>query len=442
MSPPRYPEAIRDPIHGYIRLSEKEIVGLDTPELQRLRGISQLGLTERVYPGARHSRFEHALGTLEVATRIFEDLRGRLGLEGLLPQLGLAATSAEYERLLSITRWVALLHDVGHPPFSHVTEDLLPSGRSHEDTTVDLVSGGRVAGVIASQDSTLLEEVMRVLAVMSKDTSSHPSRMGSGEERDVSRAAEDLPAPLAFVREVIAGEIGADRMDYLLRDSAATGVSYGIFDLGRILHTLLPIQVEAAGGPAVRLGVEQGGVLAIEGMLWGRVSMFQQVYFHRARRILDRHLVDFLKAVLDGGAYPDDLEDYLQWNDARVWELLRLVGGDASLSGHADARRILDRRQHRMLPREFEGQDPATVSQWLDTWRELILESAPDSQPIVDVIPPPRVVSPDLAVVRPTGSVIPLREASSWIVQFEPRVLGRMYVARGVTDVPLYPEDD
>ncbi|MFQ5655395.1 MAG: HD domain-containing protein, partial [Planctomycetota bacterium] len=99
-----YPHAIRDPIHGYVRLTAAEIRGIDTPEMQRLRGISQLGLTERVYPGARHSRFEHAIGALEVVTRILEELRGRLGVAGVLRPLGIPPRSREYERLLETAR--------------------------------------------------------------------------------------------------------------------------------------------------------------------------------------------------------------------------------------------------------------------------------------------------------------------------------------------------
>ncbi|MEM7263934.1 MAG: HD domain-containing protein, partial [Planctomycetota bacterium] len=201
-----FPHAVRDPIHGYIRLTDLEIRGIDTPELQRLRGITQLGLTERVFPGARHSRFEHALGALEVVTRIFEELRGRLGIAGLLEPLGVPVKTEEYEHWVTVARWVALLHDLGHAPFSHVTEGLLPDGRNHEDVTSELVRGGAIAKVLDRAGERLARDVRTVLA--------HEA---------------PLDRPARFVRETIAGSVGADRMDYLLRDSHATGVSYGVF---------------------------------------------------------------------------------------------------------------------------------------------------------------------------------------------------------------------
>ncbi|MGE3165555.1 MAG: HD domain-containing protein [Planctomycetota bacterium] len=426
MQPPRYPEAIRDPIHGYVRLTEFELAGIDAREVQRLRSIAQLGMTDRVYPGARHSRFEHALGTLEVATRIFEDLRGRLGIDGLLPRLGLPPRAVDYERLLALTRWVALLHDVGHPPFSHVTEGLLPGGRSHEQLTVDLVRGGQVGGVLRRSDPTLLDDVVRVLEAMSFTS------------EDAASGGECLPPPLAFAREVIAGEVGADRMDYLLRDSAATGVSYGIFDLDRILHTLVPVE---AGRGGLRLGVERGGVLAVEGMLWGRISMFQQVYFHRTRRIFDHHLVQFLRTNLPGGVYPADGAGFTEWSDWRVWELLRRAESDAAQAGHEDAVRILARRHHRALPQELEGRDEGSVREWLAAWSARVVAEVPDADPIADLVTAPRAVTGELRVVGPGGNVEPLLDRSSWIVRFEPRSIGRLYVRRDLDPalVPNYP---
>ncbi|MEE8142798.1 MAG: HD domain-containing protein [Planctomycetota bacterium] len=407
-----FPHAIRDPIHGYIRLTEAEVRGIDTPEVQRLRGISQLGLTERVYPGARHSRFEHALGCLEVATRIFEELRGRIGIAGLLTPLGLPAQLADYQALLAVVRWVGLLHDLGHAPFSHVSEDLLPMGQSHEHLTVEMVSSGAVGEVLRQTGENLYEQVIQIL---------HP-------------ASQDLPPPLAFAREVISGPLGADRMDYLLRDSAATGVSYGIFDLGRILHTLQP--APSRGG--VRLGILRGGVLAAEGLLWGRISMFQQVYFHRTRRILDVHLRDFLRVTLPQGTYPGEISDYLQWNDARVWEMLRTADRDSTHPGHRDAQRILRRWHHRALPQELEANDPEKIAGWLQDWRARILEVAPSAEPVTDLLyPPPESESgADLEVVQPGGEMIALREVSSLVGRLRQRPLGRMYVARGVDSAP------
>lgn len=410
------PHAIRDPIHGYIRLTDAEIRGIDTPEFQRLRSISQLGLTEQVYPGARHSRFEHALGALEVVTRILETLRGRLGLETLLGPLELEPEPDAFEELLVVARWVALLHDLGHAPFSHVTESLLPTGASHERVTRRILREGEVGRVVAHHGEAVSTSVDRVLAA------------AGGE-------AVELSPALAFVRELVTGPVGADRMDYLLRDSAATGVSYGVFDLGRVLHTVRPV-VTAEG---VTLGIRRGGELAVEGMLWARFSMFQQVYLHRTRRILDRHLNDFLEANLDGGQYPESVSEYLQWNDHRVWELLRSAAADPSARGHLDAVRIVRRQHHRSLKQELESDDPDRLEAWLFDWGQRIASARPEAEPIADLILPHGDFDSggSVPVVRTDGRVQELHELSSLVGRLRLRPLGRMYVAPGSGEFPF-----
>ena len=410
-------EAIRDPIHGYIPISPLERRGIDTPQVQRLRRIAQLGLTELVYPGARHSRFEHAVGALAVVTRLFEELRGRLGLEAWLPAVGRAPDEAEFSHLVDVARWTALLHDLGHAPFSHVTESLLPAGEVHEDRTLRLLdrSVGRdsIGAVLAEGGAQLRDDVERCL--------------------DFHRPLDD-PA-LRLVRETIAGPLGADRMDYLLRDSWATGVSYGIFDLDRILHTIVPVANEADGG--VRLGIDRGGVPATEGMLWARASMFGQVYQHRTRRILDHHLLAFLATLLPDGRYPSEPAEYLAWDDARVWEALRRALAETGAAGHRDARRILRREHHRALPERIEGEDAAEVRAEL----ERVVSVARTIDPVFDPVPdlvelrsdPSR--SGEIPVVEGgrgalgEGAVRPLRSVSDLVDRLAPRTFGRVYIA-------------
>ncbi|MFN0057945.1 MAG: HD domain-containing protein [Planctomycetota bacterium] len=407
-----FPHAIRDSIHGYVRLTAAELRAIDTRTMQRLRGIAQLGLSERVYPGARHSRFEHALGTLEVVTRMFEELRGRLGIEALLRPLGVSPTLGEYEQLVAVARFLALVHDVGHAPFSHVTEDLLPGDRNHEDLTRLLVEHGELGVVARSHGANFAENLRAVLAPVSAP----------------------LPPPLEFVRALVSGAIGADRMDYLLRDSAATGVSYGIFDLDRVLHTTT-IAPKSTGG--VELGIHKGGVMAVEGMLWARTSMFQQVYLHRTRRILDHHLGDFLRAVLPDGRYPIDLDAYLGWSDARIHELLRIACDEPGAPGHVDARRIVRRAQHRALAHEIESEHVNSLTIWLAEWRADIAARAPAAAPISDlVLAPDRASDAALPVVQADGSVVPLMQLSTLVGRLRQLPLGRMYVAPGAGEFP------
>lgn len=414
------PHAIRDPIHGFIRLTDAEIRGIDTREFQRLRSISQLGLTERVYPGARHSRFEHALGALEVVTRILETLRGKLGLETLLGPLELDPNTEQFERLVTVARWVALLHDLGHAPFSHVTESLLPTGASHERATRRILQHGTIGKVLADQGDDVFHAVDQILA------------FAGGEPVELEPA-------LAFASELVTGPVGADRMDYLLRDSSATGVSYGVFDLGRVLHTVRPV----VSDDRVMLGIRRGGELAVEGMMWARFSMFQQVYFHRTRRILDRHLTDFLERVLDGGQYPVDIDAYLEWTDYRVWELLRLASADKDSPGCEDAQRILGRRHHRSLKQELESDDPNRLEEWLYEWGQRITAQCPEAEPIADLIVPSGSFEEggDVPVLRSDGRIQPLHEVSTMVGRLRLRPLGRMYVAPGSGEFPFVPVD-
>ena len=436
---PRYGGAIRDAIHRYIPLTRLELQLLDCPEVQRLRHIAQLGLTERVYPGARHSRFEHALGTLHLATRVFEEMRGRLGIRGVLEPLGIEPSEREFDRWVTVTRLVALFHDLGHAPFSHVTEELLAVDGErvgHETITLRLVESydkeNSAADLLRKTDRELHDSVVLILRALANNESV-------------------LPPALAFAANVIAGPIGADRMDYLLRDSAATGVNYGLFDLDRVLHTLIPVPCslssdsssrtgsESSGG--FELGVERGGAMAVEGLWIGRSSMFEQVYRHHTRRILDRHLVDYLKRVLPRSSYPSELSEYLQWSDPRVWEALRCSLEEGEGEEQGLAARILLRRHHRLLPREIHAPTRERAEQLSREWASTILEAAPNADPIFDVfeVEDPRVES--VGCLEPTGEYSNLRAR-----QLQPfarvadraaaRYRGRLYVRRGVDSVP------
>lgn len=404
-------EAIRDPIHGYIALTPAERRALDSREMQRLRRIGQLGLTELVYPGARHSRFEHAVGALAVVTRIFEELRGRVGLERWLPAIDRAPHEEEFRHLVAVARLTALLHDVGHAPFSHVTESLLPAGEMHEDRTMRLVRSGEVGQVISGESRALFDDVLVAL--------------------DPHREPED-PA-LAFVREAISGPLGADRMDYLHRDSWGTGVSYGIFDLDRIVHTLLPVERDDRAG--LQLGIDRGGVPATEGMLWARASMFGQVYQHRTRRILDIHLCEFLARILPAGHYPLDDAAYLEWDDPRIWEELRVAAGDSGHEGHRDAMRILRREHHRALPDRIEGASTTEIRDQLESWATAAREVDPAFDPRTDLVA--LSSDPSLSGEIPvqigegagSGNWVPLREVSDLVDRLTPRPFGRIYVA-------------
>jgi len=247
----------RDPVHNIIRLDADTDDGqlmirlIDTPEFQRLRRIKQLGLGLYTYQGAEHSRFTHSLGALHLMSRIL----GRLGPSYRINVADRAAAQA-----------AALLHDVGHGPFSHAMEKVL--GFHHEEWTVRAVT---------SEET----EIGQVLRSHSREL---PQRVASIVEGTFK------PSALA---QLVSSQLDVDRMDYLLRDSLMTGAKYGLFDLEWIINAL---QIDEPGD---RIYVAARGVFAVEEYLQARYYMFRQVYFHRTLRSAEAVLRSALHRALE-----------------------------------------------------------------------------------------------------------------------------------------------
>jgi HD superfamily phosphohydrolase len=211
---------VHDPVHGYIELDEFAVRLVDTPEFQRLRRITQLGFAFLAYPSARHTRFEHSLGTFHLAKEI-----GRHNPkieEGVI--------------------YAALLHDLGHYPFSHTLEGLFPR---HEKNTVWLIKHGEIGDVVREQYS--IKEFLSLLK--------HP---------------------------VVSGDIDADRMDYLVRDAYYTGAAYGVVDLERLVRNIV--------FDGSRLVVGEKGLIAAQNLLLARAMMYPTVYFHHTAKIAEAML--------------------------------------------------------------------------------------------------------------------------------------------------------
>jgi len=327
---------IRDPIHVFIRLDPREQEVLDSRPLQRLRYIHQLATTYLVYPGATHRRFEHSLGVMELASRIYDVITRKEIADKKIQAIIADADARGYWR--RVLRMAALCHDTGHLPFSHAAEDeLLPKGWNHERISVELIKSDDMQRIWRAERPTLEADDIAKLAVGRKDF----SRMFP----DVSFSDwEDLLA------EIITGSaFGADRMDYLLRDSYHAGVAYGGFDHFRLIDTLciLPGTDENEGRPT--LGIEQDGLRSVEALLLARYYMFSQLYLHRVRRIYDIHLKDFLKEWLPSGQYSIDLEQHLRMTDDEVLVAIRQASNDVDGPGYSAARRILNREHFRRV---------------------------------------------------------------------------------------------
>ncbi len=265
----RLPMLLRDPVHDLVRFEaeEEEIVPalLDAPEVQRLRRIRQLGVTHLVFPGAEHSRFTHAIGAAHVMVRLIRRLRE---IHDELPFWQRLASDRARDALAA-----ALLHDLGHGPYSHLFEEAIPGAPHHESWSLAIVRdpGTRVHQVLAARDSGLPERVASLI---------------SGGDEDSHDAPGASAYPLPYLAHAVSGTVDVDRCDYLLRDAHMTGVRYGLFDLDWLLRSIRfsPVGVGPGdGGP--RLAIDgMKGLPAIEGFFLARRFMFEQVYLHKATR--------------------------------------------------------------------------------------------------------------------------------------------------------------
>jgi len=247
----------RDPVHNIISLDETDpddqllIRLIDTPEFQRLRRIKQLGLALFTYQGAEHSRFSHSLGVMHLMRRALAHLGQRYPMD-------------RETRLVAMC--AALLHDIGHGPFSHVVEAVF--GYRHEDW------GARI---VLDEETT----IHRILAERDRDL---PMR--------VVAVWQHTYRP-RFISQLISSQMDVDRFDYLLRDSLMTGAKYGFYDLEWILHTLEIAPEQEC------LYVAAKGMYAVEEYLQARYYMFRQVYFHRNLRAAEAMLRSIFRRASD-----------------------------------------------------------------------------------------------------------------------------------------------
>ncbi len=254
---------IRDSVHGNLYLDEFEIKLVDKPQMQRLRRIKQLGFTYLVYPGANHSRFEHSIGTLHIASQI-------------------ADTVELDDTEKKMVRSAALLHDVGHGPFSHVSEGVLDS--PHEYLTSRLIKESNLSNILS--ESFDPNEIIDIIN-------------GKG--------------PLG---QIISGELDADRMDYLIRDSHYTGVAYGTIDTGRLIHSM---KLED------NLIIEAKGIQAAESALIARYLMYPSVYQHHTTRIINSMFRRCMKWLFEAGTV--DPKTIYQYDDSDIVSIARTHEG-------------------------------------------------------------------------------------------------------------------
>jgi uncharacterized protein len=320
--------SIRDPVHGFIRADPLEAALIASRPFQRLRFIHQLGFTFLVYPGAEHSRFGHALGAMHLAGRVYDALCAKG--DGLLPS---GATAVERR----LVRAAALLHDLGHAPFSHSAEELFEAGIDHEEMTRRLLQTPEIEGIFDRLgDGLAAADVTRLLrggaaADAEADADADAASIGGADDTDGGAGAPATSRPDAvsqLLAQVISGELDVDKMDYLLRDGLFCGVRYGSYDLERLLDTMLPLADPEDGRWGI--GVEEGGVHALEALVMARYYMFTQVYFNVTGKALELHFNAWLEET--GHRWPAEPESFLGEDDLSIWAAMR-----RSPSPHASA---------------------------------------------------------------------------------------------------------
>jgi HD superfamily phosphohydrolase len=232
------------------------------------------------------------------------------------------------ERDLQLVRLAALLHDVGHSPFSHASEELFPEQESGKRFRHEQYS----AAIVRTQFQDVINN--------------HALNHYGIVANDVAALLEGstIAKQGLFWRDLIDGQMDADRMDYLLRDSYHSGVQYGRFDLDRVINTIMAIP--GTRGRAPSLGFSEGGWHAAEGLVLARYFMFTQVYFHKTRVAYDIHLKGALKEILPGGKFPrpvgEELQEFLKWDDWRV------LGHLADGKGGEHGKRLAERNHYRL----------------------------------------------------------------------------------------------
>jgi uncharacterized protein len=312
---------MRCAVHGFIRYSDAERTVIDHPLYRRLRWIRQLALTELIYPGATHTRFEHSVGVMEMATRIFDRLaatKGRL-MEATFREVP-ALNQDTMAKARQILRLAALLHDVGHCCFSHAAESVIHKGSSHEALTVEVITSEEFLGGLI--DKAFFGNCSKLAASLIESTQ---------------------PPQLRILTDIVSGQIDADRSDFLLRDSHHCGVDYGKFDYRRLIECLTVWQNDDSG--ELEMAINRDGVHSFESLILARYQMSTQVYYHRLRRIYDGYLNDNFQSLPPTDF--DTPEKVLDWNDVRAMTRLFEDALDVTAPGHKWAKRIVERRHHR-----------------------------------------------------------------------------------------------
>ena len=289
---------ITDPIHDFIRLNKTEHEIIDTPVFQRLRRIKQLSGAHLTYPGAQHTRFEHSLGVLHIASMAASSLNSK----------GLMSTDN-----IENIRLAALLHDIGHGPFSHLFEEVLQRKKqSHEEIGKQIILKSEIGDIISK----------------------------SGYDKKLIHNLAVGQSKMQYLNEIVSGALSADMMDYLLRDGYFTGAEHAKIDHHRLTHSLDVYKN--------KLALDSSALVNFETMMISRFQMFKAVYFHKTVRAGEVMLLDAMSlAGNELGLSSLKMDEYVKLTDEVILE--KLMSHPETSSDLKAARKIATDKQDRKL---------------------------------------------------------------------------------------------
>jgi len=358
-------DIVRDPLWNNIRLDTLALALVDTGAMQRLRYVRQLGLAHLVYPGATHTRFEHALGTYHLARLTLGILQDRGDLRSLPtdePAVVLAA---------------ALLHDIGHYPFAHALEEI--GAPHHEDVGRALITSGDVAELLARHIAP--DAPVRVAALV--------------------RAESNSP-----LQGLVSGSLDLDKIEYLKRDAHMCGVPYGEIDVDRLINSLALVRLDAGGRARTVVGITEKGLSALESLLFAKYQMYRNVYWHHAVRSATAMYKRTVGSALASGAL--DVNRLPSFTDEQLLQHLAEV---------APSEMLTRLRQRRLYKRAFEcpaAELPDDAGEWIASdhvrteaaERDLALElGLGDGEVLLDYPEKTQMLDLDLPVQLRSGAV-------------------------------------
>ncbi len=408
---------VRDPIHGDIKITGCLVDLLETPEVQRLHNIKQLGFAHLVFPGAHHTRFEHSLGASMIASQIAD----------------LLALKEPEKKLLTCA---AQLHDIGHGPFSHTLESILMQrfGVDHVDLTEKLILG--TYDILDRKEQQFIS-APKVHEILEKH---------KVDEKDIVHIIRGKLTKKPYLSQLLNSTIDVDQLDYLMRDAYYTGVAYGMIDLQRLMQTIVVHQGN--------LTMMRKGVNVVENILMARALMYSSVYFHKTVRIPELMLSKAIEEIPDAEPF-----EFFRMTDAEIMTSLKTMGRFQEEIVTRLKYRDLFKQAYAVSMQELDKQTLKTVKQLEDVAKRRKKEREfedrlriPKGHVIIDVPRPellraePRIHKTDIRVIdrnqsktlddfTPVAKAIRSRIAPDWALMIITDERHRKTVAKKAEEI-------